>query len=118
MTLTSATAWLTNVSVERHDGAIGTLNVHSNAQLYLLDALSIARFSNSVGHVLVTGGLLSLTNYNIWVGREGTGDMTISNGTVQALGALVALSTVVTDSITMLRVTNVPSGALTLAGGS
>ena len=44
--------------------------------------------------------------------------MTISNGTVRALGAFVALSTVVTDSITLLPVTNVPSGTLTLAGGS
>lgn len=118
LTVSNATTWLTNVSVGRHDGSIGTLNVQSNAQMYLLDALSIARFSNSVGHVLVTGGLLSLTNDIIWVGREGNGDMTISNGTVRALSANVALSTVVTDSITLLPVTNVPSGALTLAGGS
>jgi len=118
MTLSNATAWLTNVSVGRHDGSIGTLNIQSNAQLYLLDALSIARFSNSVGHVLVTGGLLSLTNDNIWVGREGTGDMIISNGTVQAVSAFVALSTVVTDCITMLPVTNMPSGTLTVAGGN
>src|SRR5207245_1174028 len=47
-----------------------------------------------------------------------TGDMTISNGTVRARGAFVAVSTVVTDSVTMLPVTNVPSGTLTLAGGS
>jgi T5SS/PEP-CTERM-associated repeat protein len=118
MTVSNATAWLTNVSVGRHDGSVGTLNVQNNAQMFLLDALSIGRFSNSVGHVVVTGGLLSLTNDNIWVGREGTGDMTISNGTVRALSTLVAVSTVVTDSITMLPVTNVPSGTLTLAGGS
>jgi hypothetical protein len=68
--------------------------------------------------VLVTGGLLSLTNDIIWVGREGKGDLTISNGTVRALSGVVALSTVVTDSITLLPVTNVPSGTLTLAGGS
>jgi T5SS/PEP-CTERM-associated repeat protein len=118
MTVSNATAWLANVSVGRHDGATGTLNLQSNAQLFLLDDLSIARFSNSIGHVLVTGGLLSLTNDNVWIGREGNGDMTISNGTVRALGGFVALSTVVTDSITLLPVTNVPSGTLTLAGGS
>src|SRR6266850_731892 len=118
MTVSNATAWLANVSVGRHDGATGTLNVQSNAQLFLLDDLSIARFSNSIGHVLVTGGLLSLTNDNVWIGREGNGDMTISNGTVRALGGFVALSTVVTDSITLLPVTNVPNGTLTLAGGS
>src|ERR1051326_360222 len=118
MTVSNATTWLTNVSVGRHDGSIGTLNVQSNAQMYLLDALSIARFSNSVGHVLVTGGLLSLTNDIIWVGREGNGDLTISNGTVRALSGVVALSTVVTDSITLLPLTNVPNGTLTIAGGS
>ena len=118
LTVSNATTWLTNVSVGRHDGANGTLNVQSNAQMYLLDALSIARFSNSVGHVLVTGGLLSLTNDIVWIGREGSGDLTISNGTVRALSGVVALSTVVTDSITLLPVTNVPNGTLTIAGGS
>src|SRR5262249_49136033 len=118
MTVSNATVVLTNVSVGRHDGATGTLTVQSNAQVYLLDALSIGRFSNSVGHVQVTGGLLSLTNDTIWVGREGTGDLTISNGTVRARNALVALSTVVTDSITMLPVTHVPSGTFAVAWGS
>jgi len=118
MTVSNATGWLANVSVGRHDGATGTLNIQSNGQLFLLDDLSIARFSNSIGHILVTGGLLSLTNDNVWIGREGNGDMTISTGTVRALGGFVALSTVVTDSITLLPVTNVPSGTLTLAGGS
>jgi T5SS/PEP-CTERM-associated repeat protein len=118
MTVSNATAILTNTSVGRHDGATGTLIVQSNAQVYLLDDLSIGRFSNSVGHVLLSGGLLSLTNDRIWVGREGTGYLTISNGTARALGALVAVSTVTTDSITMLPVTNVPSGTLTLAGGN
>jgi T5SS/PEP-CTERM-associated repeat protein len=118
MTVSNATAWLTNVSVGRHDGSVGTLNVQSNALIYMLDALSIARFPNSVGHVLVTGGLVSLTNDTLWIGREGTGDMTISNGIVRAASAFVAVSTVVTDSVTMTVVTNVPSGTLTLAGGS
>jgi T5SS/PEP-CTERM-associated repeat protein len=118
MTVSNTTAWLANVSVGRHNGATGTLNVQSNAQMFLLEALSIGRFSNSVGHVLVEGGLLSLTNDSIWVGREGSGDLTISNGAVEAMSAFVALSTVVTDSITLLPVTNVPNGTLTLGGGS
>jgi hypothetical protein len=118
LTISNATAWLTNVSVGRHDGAVGTLTIQSNSQVYLLDALSIGRFSNSVGHVFMQGGLLSLTNDIIWVGREGSGDMTVSSGTVRAVGAFVALSTVVTDAVTLLPVTNVPSGTLTVAGGS
>ena len=118
MTVSNATLVLTNVSVGRHDGATGTLILQSNAQVYLLDALSIGRFSNSVGHVFVNGGLLSLTNDNLWVGREGTGDLTLSNGTARARGAFVAISTVATDAVTQVVVTNVPSGILTLAGGS
>jgi len=118
MVISNATAILTNVSVGRHDGSTGTLTLQNGAQLFTLDALSIGRFSNSVGHVFVQGGLLSLTNDVIWVGREGTGDMTISNGTVRAKGALVALSTVVTDAVSLMVVTNMPSGSLTIAGGS
>ncbi len=118
MTVSNATAVLTNASVGRHDGATGTLIVQSNAQVYMLDDLSIGRFSNSVGHVLVDGGLLSLTNAIIFVGREGMGDLTISNGTARARSAFVAVSTVVTNPDTMMPVTNVPNGTLTLAGGS
>jgi hypothetical protein len=118
MTISNATAWLANVSVGRHDGSVGTLTVLSNAQVYLTDALSIGRFSNSVGHVFMQGGLLSLTNDSIWVGREGSGDMTLSSGTVRAASAFVALSTVVTDAVTLLPVTNVPVGTLTVSGGS
>jgi T5SS/PEP-CTERM-associated repeat protein len=118
MTISNATAWLTNVSVGRHDGGVGALTIQSNAQVFLLDALSIGRFSNSVGHVLMTGGRLSISDDNLWIGREGMGDMTLSNGTVQAVSAFVAVSTVVTDTVTLLPVTNIPSGTLTVVGGS
>jgi T5SS/PEP-CTERM-associated repeat protein len=118
MTVSNATCWLADTSVGRHDGATGTLTIQSNAQVYLIDPLSIGRFSNSVGHVVVAGGLLSLTNDTLFVGREGSGDLTLSNGTVRALSGLVAVSTVVTDAVTILPVTNIPSGTLTIAGGS
>src|SRR5207248_9984112 len=92
----------------RHDGTTGTLYGQSTAQEFLLDALSIAHFSNPVGHVVVTGGVLSLTNEAVWVGREGTGAMTVSNETVQARSVCVGMSP---DG------TNRPFGTLTLAGG-
>src|SRR5262249_50816411 len=41
MTVSNALVVLTNVSVGRHDGAVGTLTVQSNAQVFLLDDLSI-----------------------------------------------------------------------------
>jgi len=109
MTISNATVTLTNVSVGRHDGAVGSLTVQSNGTLYCLDALSIGRFTNSVGHVSVTGGLISLTNDTIWVGRDGAGDLTVSNGTVRASAMYVGMSS---DG------TNQPAGTVTLAGGS
>ena len=54
--------------------AIGTLTIQSNANVHLLADLSIGRLTNAVGHGLVAGGLLSVTNDYIWVGRHGTGD--------------------------------------------
>jgi len=118
MLVSNATAFLTNVSVGRHDGSVGTFELQNNAQASLADALSIGRFANSIGHVLVSGGLLSLTNDTIWVGREGYGDMSISNGTVRASSAFVAVSSVTPDPNTGDPVTNSPSGSLILAGGS
>jgi T5SS/PEP-CTERM-associated repeat protein len=118
MNVSNAFVLLTNVSVGRHDGAIGMFELQNNAQVFLADALSIGRFANSVGHVLVGGGLLSLTSDTIWVGREGNGDMSISNGTVRAASTVVAVSTVTPDPNTGDPVTNTPSGSLVLAGGS
>jgi fibronectin-binding autotransporter adhesin len=109
MTVSNATATLTNVSVGRHDTADGTLTVQSNGNFFALDDLSIGRFTNSVGHVFITGGLLSLTNDNLWVGREGTGDLTVSSGTVHAKGMFVGMSE---DN------TNTPTGTFALTGGT
>jgi T5SS/PEP-CTERM-associated repeat protein len=109
MTVSNASVQLTNSSVGRHDGAIGTLIVQTNGIVAQVGDLSIARFSNSVGHVLVSGGLLSLPNDNVWVGREGTGDLTVSNGMVQARAMFVGMSD---DG------TNVPVGTVVLAGGA
>ncbi len=108
MTISNASVQLTNTSVGRHDGSFGYLTVQTNGLLTLIQDLSIGRFSNSVGSVLIDGGTLSLPNDNIWVGREGLGDLTISNGTVQAKSIFVALST---------DPTNMPSGTLSLVGG-
>jgi len=117
MTVSNATVQLTNTSVGRHDGSLGTLLIQSNGLVTQVDDLSIGRFPNSSGHVLVAGGLLGLTNDNIFVGREGTGELVVSAGVAVAKGAFVALSTIVTDPISGLPVTNTPVGTLTLSGG-
>jgi T5SS/PEP-CTERM-associated repeat protein len=108
-TITNATAVFTNASVGRHDGAEGTLTVQSNATVYALDAVSVARFTNSLGHVSVSGGLLSLTNDTLWVGREGAGDLTVSSGTVLARSLWVGVSE---------NGTNTPQGNVIIAGGT
>ncbi len=108
MTVSNALVVLTNTSVGRHLDALGTLTVQDNASVFLIADLSIGRLAGSSGQVLITGGLLSLTNDDLWVGRGGTGDMTVTAGTVHAKSLHVGQSD---DG------TNAPSGSLTLAGG-
>src|SRR5512133_111646 len=92
MTVMGGSVQLTNSSIGRHDGAVGILEVRGNGIVSQVDDMSIGRFAGSTGHVLVDGGLLALTNENVWVGREGTGDLVISNGILSARTILVAVS--------------------------
>ena len=71
------------------------------------DDLSIGRFSGATGAVVIAGGQLITTNQPIWAGREGFGQLTVSNGSVRGTSLLVAAVP-----------TNTASGAFTLAGGS
>lgn len=116
MTISNATVTLTNVSVGRHKNAVGTLTIQQGAAFNCLGALSIGRLKEptgtpSQGYVYMSGGLLSLANDDIWVGRGGNGVMAISNGTVEARSIFVGMSSIDTS-------TNIPSGSLTIAGGS
>lgn len=108
MTVSNATAILTNTSVGRHAGADGTLIVESNATVVCLDTLSIARFAGSSGQVVMNHGLLSLTNDEVWIGREGLGQLNVSGGTVKARGLLIGVSE---DGITA------PEGTANFFGG-
>jgi T5SS/PEP-CTERM-associated repeat protein len=108
MTVTNATAWLTNASVGRHTGATGTFNLQDGGSVSCVDDLSIGRFVDAVGHVTVSGGLLSLTNDNIWVGRDGIGDLTISAGRIRSKSMFVGMSEFGT---------NAPQGNATFNGG-
>ena len=108
MTVSHGVAVFTNTSVGRHEGGEGLLTVQGDGSFFALDALSIGRFTNSLGHVFVNGGLLSLTNDALWVGRQGTGDLTVSNGTVRAAELFVGKSE---DG------TNTPFGTVMFAGG-
>ena len=108
MIVSNATVVLTNVSVGRHDTGEGTLRVRNDASLWLISDLSIGRLTNATGHVFVEGGLLSLTNDTIWVGRGGIGDFTVSSGNVRAKELFIGKSE---DG------TNTPSGSAIFSGG-
>lgn len=109
MTVSNATAVLTNTSVGRHDTGVGTLTVENNGNVFMIADLSIGRLASSIGQVVVHGGFLSLTNDDLWVGRDGTGDLLVDGGLVRAKGLLVGASS---------DLTNTPTGSFTLAGGT
>ncbi len=107
MTVSNSIVVLSNMDVGRNSQSIGTFTLQNGALVSLAGDLSIARFSGSTGTVFVTGGMLAATNDNIYVGREGSGQMTISNGTVQAASLLVAAD-----------MTNTASGTFNMNGGN
>ncbi len=107
MVVSNATVSLGNMSVARHDGALGTLIVQTNGFLQFTDDLSIGRFSGATGAVVVADGQLDVVDHPIWVGREGVGQLVVSNGLVQALALNVAAVA-----------TNTVSGTVSLMGGS
>jgi len=107
MTVSNSIVVLSNMDVGRNSQSIGTFTLQNGALVSLAGDLSIARFSGSTGTVFVTGGMLAATNDTIYVGREGSGQMTISNGTVQAASLLVAAD-----------MTNTASGTFNMNGGN
>ena len=109
MTVSNSTVVLTNTSVGRHDTGDGTLTIQNNGKVFILADLSVARLPLSTGHAFVNGGLLSVTNDDLWVGRGGNGDLTISSGIVTTKSLHVGESDDRTNS---------PSGTLTISGGT
>ena len=107
MIVSNAKAFLGNVSVARHDGALGTLTLQPNGFMQLTDDLSIGRFSGATGAVFVAGGHLEVVDHPVWVGREGVGQLIVSNGLVQARGLNIAAVA-----------TNTASGTVSFMGGS
>jgi len=109
LTVSNALMVLTNTSIGRHLGSSGVMTVQTGANVFLIADLSLGRLAGASGQLLVTDGLLSITNDDLWVGRGGSGDMTVSDGTVSAKNLHVGSSD---DG------TNAPSGTLQLTGGN
>jgi len=107
MMVSNAAVSIGNMSVARHDGSYGTLFVQTNGFIQFTDDLSVGRFSGATGAVFVAGGHLEVIDHPSWIGREGVGQLVVSNGLVQALGLNIAVVA-----------TNTASGTASFIGGS
>src|SRR5260221_14017670 len=58
----------------------------------VLSLLHVGEFAGSTGVVWMTGGDLLATNLTTFIGNDGVGQMTISNGTVTASRVVVSNS--------------------------
>jgi T5SS/PEP-CTERM-associated repeat protein len=106
LTLSNCTLLSTNINIGRDAQAVGQLNIQNGTVLVVSNAFSIARFDGSTGTVVVAGGRLSLPGQKLYAGQEGAGQLTISNGLVEADSLLVAGG-----------ITNTAIGLLTMGGG-
>ncbi len=84
MTISNATAMLNNLSVGRHTNSLGTLAILPTGLLDALDDVSVGRFGGSTGQLFMAGGELRCTNQTLWIGREGRGELVVSNGLIRA----------------------------------
>ena len=109
MTVSNATVVLTNTSVGRHLGANGTLTVQNNANLSFIGDLSIGRLVGSSGLTQIEGGILSVTNDDLWIGRGGSGELAVVGGNLRGGRIHVGESD---DG------TNAPSGTFSITAGN
>lgn len=107
MTVSNATLVLTSLDVGRDALSVGILAVQAGGQITSLSDVSIGRFAGSTGSVLIAGGKLDASGQKIRLAHEGNGQMTLSNGVVQAASLWVAADA-----------TNTASGFLNVAGGN
>jgi len=121
MVISMGTLSATSVDVGYRTGSLGTL-VISNGAIASLSSLTIGQLAGATGSVWITGGALTLTNSNkadiLTVGLAGSGQMTVSNGTV--LSGLVQIGggasiTIAGGKLVASSILNVGS---TSAGGS
>jgi T5SS/PEP-CTERM-associated repeat protein len=107
LVVSNATAMIPNISVARHDGSRGFVTLLTGGVISSSDDFSIGRFSGATGQVFVADGQLLVPNQTIWVGREGIGTLTISNGLIVA------------DEINLAAVpTNTARGTFIIGGGT
>ena len=113
MTISNATATLTNLQVGHDPLSAGTLTLQSGGVIQVKSDSSIARFNGSTGIVNVAGGQIFASLYAIYVGRGGDGQLNLSNGTVNAARVLVAADT--TNSIGGTGLLDATGGSLIIS---
>jgi T5SS/PEP-CTERM-associated repeat protein len=109
MTISNATAIVTNLQVGRDPLSGGTLILGNGGLVQSFADVVIGRFTGSTGLVQVVGGQLDVSENKIFVGRGGAGELDLSNGLITASSVLVAADT--TNSVGA-------TGTMTVAGGA
>ena len=105
MTISNGNVSTTTIeTVGNIGGSSGTLTVIGGSNT-IAGALTVGSAANATGTVLVAGGTLAVTNGIITNGFSGIGTVTISNGTISALGFIQGS-------------TSGSTGTLNIAGGT
>ena len=105
--ISNAGVVLTNVDIGRDALSAGTLNVQTGGVMTCLGDVALARFAGALGSLFVTGGQFNASGRKISVGEEGSGQLILSSGVVQAATLGVADDP-----------TNTATGLLNVSGGS
>lgn len=107
MTISNATAVLTNLAVGHDSSSSGTLTIQDGALLLLSNNIVLATSIQSTGAVLMTGGRISAPGQKIRVGAQGQGQFTLSAGAIDIGDFLICADPAATAS-----------GVFTMTGGS
>ena len=90
MTVSNATVLLTNLNVGRDPLSVGVLTLQNGGYVAISNELAIGRFGGSTGTVVIAGGTVSGSGMKVHVGQEGSGQLTVSSGSLLAEDVLIA----------------------------
>jgi hypothetical protein len=107
MSISNATAVLTNLSIGHDTSSSGTLTIQNGALLLLSNNIAIATSIQSTGAVSMTGGRIAAAGQKIRVGAQGQGQFLLSGGTVETGDLWISAEPGTTAS-----------GTFTMTGGS
>jgi T5SS/PEP-CTERM-associated repeat protein len=111
MTVSNAAWRASGVNVGYDPGAQGTLTLAGGTNIFA-SAFEVGIQGGATGAVWMTGGQLIVTNQTTFIGEDGVGRMTVSNGTWQAQGVDVGFGAGSDGGLTVAGGTNVVSSFL------